>query len=170
MRFDEKGQEGNIARNGVAGLVADKRDAQRDKQFRSRRGGGISKGVLVAISIPIFTSQLEKSRDATDQANIRSAYAEASAALLTNSKTTGAAALTDLGLTNPPWSGSLTNNAGTLTYTFVGKGTNAAWDNMSDGNFKIGNLSVTAVANPATAAFTVSGGQITGITLAAAGG
>jgi type IV pilus assembly protein PilA len=33
-------------------------------------------GVLVAISIPIFTAQLEKSREATDVANIRSAYAE----------------------------------------------------------------------------------------------
>ena len=32
--------------------------------------------VLVAISIPIFTSQLEKSREATDLANARSAYAE----------------------------------------------------------------------------------------------
>ena len=31
--------------------------------------------VLVAISIPIFTSQLEKSREATDVANIRSMYA-----------------------------------------------------------------------------------------------
>lgn len=33
-------------------------------------------GVLVAISIPIFTSQLEKSREATDAANIRSHYAQ----------------------------------------------------------------------------------------------
>ena len=33
-------------------------------------------GVLVAISIPIFTSQLEKSREAVDAANIRAAYAE----------------------------------------------------------------------------------------------
>ena len=33
-------------------------------------------GVLVAISIPIFTSQLEKAREATDLANIRAAYAE----------------------------------------------------------------------------------------------
>lgn len=32
--------------------------------------------VLVAISIPIFTSQLEKSREAVDAANIRAAYAE----------------------------------------------------------------------------------------------
>ena len=34
-------------------------------------------GVLVAISIPIFSKQLEKSRDATSVANLRSAYAEA---------------------------------------------------------------------------------------------
>ncbi len=34
-------------------------------------------GVLVAISIPIFTSQLEKAREATDVANMRAAKAEA---------------------------------------------------------------------------------------------
>lgn len=39
--------------------------------------------VLVAISIPIFTSQLEKSREAVDAANIRAAYAEISADALT---------------------------------------------------------------------------------------
>lgn len=38
--------------------------------------------MLVAISIPIFTSQLEKAREATDLANVRSAYAEISAAAL----------------------------------------------------------------------------------------
>lgn len=38
--------------------------------------------VLVAISIPIFTTQLEKSREATDAANVRSAYAEVVAAAL----------------------------------------------------------------------------------------
>lgn len=32
--------------------------------------------VLIAIAIPVFTSQLENSREATDAANIRSAYAE----------------------------------------------------------------------------------------------
>ena len=31
--------------------------------------------VLVAIAIPVFTAQLEKSREATDIANVRSAYA-----------------------------------------------------------------------------------------------
>ena len=44
-------------------------------------------GVLVAISIPIFTSQLEKSREATDLANIRAAYAEASVKVLDSNAT-----------------------------------------------------------------------------------
>jgi prepilin-type N-terminal cleavage/methylation domain-containing protein len=48
-------------------------------------------GVLVAISIPIFTSQLTKARRATNQANARAAYAEASADLLTNDKTSAEA-------------------------------------------------------------------------------
>ena len=39
-------------------------------------------GVLVAVSIPIFTAQLGKARRATNQANARAAYAAASAAYL----------------------------------------------------------------------------------------
>lgn len=42
-------------------------------------------GVLVAISIPIFTAQLEKARDAVTLANLRSAYAQAQTAYLTGS-------------------------------------------------------------------------------------
>lgn len=38
--------------------------------------------VIVAIAIPIFTSEVEKSREAADMANIRSAYAEVSNAVL----------------------------------------------------------------------------------------
>ena len=51
----------------------------------SFNGGRIRTGRagLVAISIPIFTSQLEKSRDAVSVANIRAAYAEATSELLT---------------------------------------------------------------------------------------
>ncbi len=39
--------------------------------------------VLVAIAIPVFTSQLEKSRDAASISNLRAAYAEAAAEYLT---------------------------------------------------------------------------------------
>lgn len=41
--------------------------------------------VLVAIAIPIFTAQLEKSRDAVTLSNVRAAYAEAQSAYLTGS-------------------------------------------------------------------------------------
>lgn len=43
--------------------------------------------VLVAIAIPVFTSQLERSREATDKANVRSGYAELVTAYLTDGGT-----------------------------------------------------------------------------------
>ena len=39
--------------------------------------------VLVAIAIPIFTSQLEKAREATDASNVRAMYAEITSGYLT---------------------------------------------------------------------------------------
>ena len=39
--------------------------------------------ILVAIAIPTFSNQLEKAREATDLANLRSAYAEVMACALT---------------------------------------------------------------------------------------
>lgn len=45
--------------------------------------------VLIAVAIPVFASQLEKAREATDLANVRSAYAKVSTeALLGDSETT----------------------------------------------------------------------------------
>lgn len=46
--------------------------------------------VLVAISIPIFTSQLDKAKASTDAANVRAAKAAAVTAYLTDEKTTEA--------------------------------------------------------------------------------
>lgn len=46
-----------------------------------RKAAG-ERAVLVAISIPIFTNQLEKARESTDASNIRSAYAEIATALV----------------------------------------------------------------------------------------
>lgn len=40
--------------------------------------------ILIAVAIPTFSSQLEKARAATDQANVRSAYAVAQTCLLLN--------------------------------------------------------------------------------------
>ena len=43
--------------------------------------------VLVAIAIPVMTQQLENSREATDKANLRSAYAEVVTAYLNDNAT-----------------------------------------------------------------------------------
>lgn len=43
-------------------------------------------GVLVAVSIPIFTSQLHKARVATDWANVRSYYSEITADYISTGK------------------------------------------------------------------------------------
>lgn len=53
--------------------------------------------VLVAIAIPVFTSQLEKSKEATDLANIRAAYAQASAAAVAEDKTAAGVTVTSDG-------------------------------------------------------------------------
>lgn len=52
--------------------------------------------VLVAISIPIFSAQLEKAKEATDMANIRSAYAEVVTAYLGDSTKTSYTISVDL--------------------------------------------------------------------------
>lgn len=71
--------------------------------------------VLVAISIPIFTSQLEKSREATDIANMRAAKAAAVVQYMDNDNT----AIT--GMKYDANAGKLV--ASTETVTGYGKGT-----------------------------------------------
>lgn len=67
--------------------------------------------VLTAIAIPVFTRQMEKSREATDLANVRSAYAE----------------LMSEYLTNPPESGR------TLSATVQATQTKDNWDSKGGG-------------------------------------
>ncbi len=108
--------------------------------------------VLVAVAIPVFTSQLEKARDSTDQANIRSAYAELAVQLLDGTIALPAA-------------------SATKEFSIAGKGTNDAWDNLASGeSFKLGNIdgavTVSAVANFTKATFTYDKtGKITACTL-----
>ena len=45
-------------------------------------------GVLISIGMPIFASQLEKAREATDAANIRDAYAEMMTEIISDGETT----------------------------------------------------------------------------------
>ena len=73
--------------------------------------------VLVAIAIPVFTTQLEKSREAADLANLRSAYAEQMTELLTWD---GSATISGITVhaqqTQPNWQ----NNADSTTNTIAG--------------------------------------------------
>lgn len=101
--------------------------------------------VLVAISIPIFNSQLEKSREATDLANIRAAYAEVMTAALTEDTTTG----------NSTENGAIKYTAGTTGASATG----ASWEkvvtlNQKKDNWqtdvtevKIGTVSMTTNSN-----------------------
>ena len=73
--------------------------------------------VLVAIAIPVFTAQLTKSKEAADEANIRSAYAAAVADALTENKSTYSGYSYDGPALN--YSGKMSWNAGTtLSVTY----------------------------------------------------
>ena len=60
--------------------------------------------VLTAIAIPVFTNQLERSREATDLSNIRAAYAEAVSDYLSGgAKTSKTATVKDIKQTVSGW-------------------------------------------------------------------
>ena len=95
--------------------------------------------VLVAIAIPVFTSQLEKSREATDQANLRSLYAETVAAVLSEDTN---ATTTLKGATLTVAKGTDGVYTGTATYTCQQQKAGLE----SDGNPDIGGVTVNADA------------------------
>lgn len=83
--------------------------------------------ILVAVSIPVFTSQLEKAREATDAANLRAAKAVAVAQYLTGEYTVDGTTST----TMPTGSIYYVPDSGALTATApaaYGKGTTAGTD------------------------------------------
>lgn len=75
--------------------------------------------VLTAIAIPVFTGQLEKARVATDQANVRSWYAEQIAAYLLDDTKTLPNSYTGVAL-KAPGASAVPSGSGdnwTVTYT-----------------------------------------------------
>lgn len=74
-------------------------------------------GVLVSISIPIFTAQLEKSKEAVDLANIRAAYAECASDVLTGNGTDGYYATVSTKQSKDGWASTPEKIAGTLDVT-----------------------------------------------------
>lgn len=83
-----------MTNSGIYSTVADRRHVRlwsKGTMKKKRKGFTLAEllivvaiiAVLVAIGIPIFTSQLEKSREATDAANIRVQYAQVMAEAIT---------------------------------------------------------------------------------------
>lgn len=83
-------------------------------------------GVLVAVSIPIFTSQLEKAREATDVANLRAAKAVAATAYLSDEN--------DLGSTQGTAPVTLEYNAAKGTLGAAGTGDACGKGTTTEGN------------------------------------
>lgn len=101
--------------------------------------------MLVAISIPIFTSQLEKAREATDLANIRSAYAEVVASYLSDGKAV-TKTVTKV-QTKSGWEGNTGDGtiAGVTVSTVDGGGSGTVTVSVdADGDVKLGNASISA--------------------------
>ena len=99
-------------------------------------------GVLVAISIPIFTSQLEKSRDSVSVSNLRAAYAEAASAWLTG--------------TGDGSNVTVDKDAKTVTVSGVEfKGTNSS-DNFSSLRDELPFSNASSLAEPAAGAHQVT--------------
>ena len=111
-------------------------------------------GVLVAISIPIFTSQLRKSRLSTNQANARAAYAAATAALLDSDATAAEGNFTYTVATSSVGAMSAYSALGTTTAI-------ADWDvDTTVGSITLGNAVAetwqVAISKDGAASFTAS--------------
>jgi type IV pilus assembly protein PilA len=124
--------------------------------------------VLVAISIPVFTSQLEKARESTDEANIRAIYAELSAAVITEDTTSSA------DQHKPAASWSVTSDAGvvtgiaTYTMTQANDGTASGKDvtiggiTISSDDFKKGTCTITIKNDGTDPTITIGSGSTGG--------
>ena len=100
--------------------------------------------VLVAIAIPIFTAQLDKANDATDVANVRSAYAEVVANTLTADST------------------NLSHDI-----TIKGKGNTSAWNGVDMAGLKLTTAMHPGTPGNYTVTFTIDGaGKVTALSFA----
>ncbi len=101
--------------------------------------------VLVAIAIPVFTAQLEKSKEATDAANLRSAYAEAvSNALYSGSTGSSTVYTVQQAQANPQ-----SNAASDLAAAIKGASGFAAWQGMTKGAGSKFQVEVDVSSDPA---------------------
>ncbi|WP_044932635.1 type IV pilin protein [Oribacterium sp. NK2B42] len=117
-------------------------------------------GILVAISIPIFTTQLEKSREATDLANLRSAYAAGQVQAMTGDILSGTDPATGKLYYDPSVDGSLTQSGGAT----IGQGT------ATDGKVDLSGIPTGIIEYTATTdakgkaiAVTITDGAVTNV-------
>ncbi len=103
--------------------------------------------VLVAIAIPVFTNQLEKAREATDMANLRSAYAEVMACALTDSSR-------DTGNSDNGVIRTVTDGVATWSKTVTPTQKQKGW--QTSGDLKVGGISLVADLGITTGTWTVS--------------
>ena len=103
--------------------------------------------VLVAIAIPVFTSQLEKSKEATDASNIRAAYAEVMAAALTDTAAAHDATLTTV---------SRSGNAGSFVWTATVTPLKQSVDGWQGAVADIGGIDVSAMTPKAGGTCTIT--------------
>ena len=114
--------------------------------------------VLIAIAIPIFTSQLEKSREATDAANIRSAYGVIQAAALTQENQTELSKMNTKDTTY-----TVTGSEGSYVYTAVVK-LQQSQDNWQSGAQDIGGINIAETGATVGKSATITHTQSTGAT------
>ena len=88
--------------------------------------------VLVAIAIPVFTTQLEKSREATDKSNVRSAYASVVSDYLAEPGTAKTMTVKAQQKT-PGWQGE----KGTITLQLNGTETQMSYAAKTSGSYTI---------------------------------
>ena len=114
--------------------------------------------VLVAIAIPVFTSQLEKAREATDAANIRSAYAAVQTAALVQDDQ---ATLTKMNTADTTY--TVTGTEGSLVYTATVK-LKQQQDAWQSGAQDIGGVSLAADTAKKLGTATITYTQSTNVT------
>ena len=108
--------------------------------------------MLVAISIPIFSSQLEKAREATDEANIRSIYAQLSADVLTDTAVTDNANCPAAASYEVKQSGDTFTGTATYVMTQQKDGTASGSDitiggvKIASAGFKTGTCTITIIS------------------------
>ena len=117
--------------------------------------------VLVAIAIPVFTKRLEQSRETTDIANLRSAYAAASVAAMSGDENGNP-------ISNGTWKYDPDNSIGivsgsTVSGALLGQGTSTNGDSNHDSLPAVCDYDNSKDYRKQPIEITISGGMVTAV-------